>query len=471
MRKARKKDILDLLDFFYEKYDLKPSDLQHLVVKGLLNLPAYSDLVDVSFVKTNKPEQPMTLILEHESKKNLLMNFRYTNRSPISFEPSSFHSNSESGFIRVSKYTDQALLQNVVSIIENSYNFKDLINNLSSKISEEQMESLWLQNNNSLFRIMSDVYKAEKEIDLNELTHLKDRIAFNYRAFERDNHLGMVSTVETQRDCDFEAFKEEFSFLISSNFEMFKYSHELNLGLASISETEETLLKQPIVNDFFEMLAQEYPEYFLSREAGLYEYTLDDNELKKHQLSARTYYEDFELFNREYFLNINSDNSLGLDNMPHFNTDSEINSVRFLGDNAFFKEYCVYIEHKKSLNGLNVYTINDFDFNQNLSVEVVKGVVEKCVQLAEDTGFLLDIRMRSKFIKTKEDPAFDVVSYFNELIDNHPKAKIINTRDENQEISVFSHAILMEPAEQVTQSLSAVKKRQAAVGHKIKQKI
>jgi len=471
MRKARKKDILDLLDFFYEKYDLQPSDIQHLVVKGLLELPAYSGLVDVNFAKTNKPEQPMTLILENHSNKSLLMNVNYTKRYPISFEPDSYHSKNPSGIIIISKESDRYLLQNVVSIIEDSFNFKDLINNISSKITQEQMEELSLHNNNVLFTIMLDVYKAEKTIDLNELTYLKDRIAFNYRAFETDNHLGMVPTVDTKRDCDFEEFKDQFSILISSNFEMFKYSHELALGLAAVSETEETLMRQPIVNDFFEMLAQEHPEYFLSREDGLYEYTLDDNELKKHQLSARTYYENFDLFNTEYFLNIHPDHSLGMDNMPHFEKDTELNSVRFIGDNAFFKEYCVYLEHKKSLNGSDLYTINDFDFNQNLSVDVVKGVVEKCVKLAEDSGFFLDIRMGSKLIKTKEDASFDVVGYFNELINNHPKAKIINTRDENQEIRVFSHTVLMEPTEQINHSLSAVKKRQAAVGHNIKQKI
>jgi predicted SnoaL-like aldol condensation-catalyzing enzyme len=101
----------------------------------------------------------------------------------------------------------------------------------------------------------------------------------------------------------------------------------------------------------------------------------------------------------------------------------------------------------------------------------VKSVVEKCFKLAEDSGFLLDIRMRSKFIKTKEDSKFDVVGYFNELIHEYPKAKIINTRDENQEISVFSHTVLMEPIEQTHQTLNAVKKHQASLGHKIKQKI
>jgi hypothetical protein len=471
MRKARKKDILDLLDFFYEKYDLKPSDLQHLVVKGLLELPAYSDLVDVSFVKTNKPEQPMTLILENNSNKSLLMNVNYTKRYPISFEPDAYHSKNPSGIIRIAKESDQDLLKKVVSIIEASYNFKDLINTLSSKITEDQMEELSKHNNNVLFTIMLDVYKAEKTIDLNELTYLKDRIAFNYRAFERDNHLGMVPSVDTRQDCDFEEFKDRFSILISSNFEMFKYSNELDLGLAAVSETEATLMRQSIVNDFFELLAQEHPEYFLSREDGLYEYILDDNELKKHQLSARTYYEDFELFNTEYLLNITASHSLGLDNMPHFEKDTELNSVRFIGDNAFLKEYFVYLEHKKSLNGSDFYTINDFDFLDNISVNVVKGVIEKCFKLAEDSGFLLDIRMRSKFIKTKEDSKFDVAGYFNELIHEHPKAKIINTRDENQEISVFSHSVLMEPIEQTHQTLNAVKKRQAAVGNKIKQKI
>lgn len=471
MRKARKKDILDLLDFFYEKYDLKPSDIQHLVVKGLFSLPAYSDIVDVSFVKTNKPEEPMTLILENNSNKSLFMDVNYTKRCPISFNPDAYHSKIESMIVGISKESDPVLLKKIVGIIEESHTFKELINNLSVNITSEQMEKLSIQNNSPLFTIMLDVYKAEKESDLNKLTNLKDSIAFNYRAFERNNHLDMAPTVDTQQDCDFEEFKDQFSMSVSSTFEMFKYSHELNLGLAAVSETESTLMRQPIVNDFFEMLAQEHPEYFLSREDGLYEYTLDDNELKKHQLSARTYYEDFELFNTEYLLKVNVSHSLGLDNMPHFEKDTELNSVRFIGDNAFLKEYFVYLEHKKSLNGSDFYTINDFDFRDNISVGVVKGVIEKCFKLAEDSGFLLDIRMRSKFIKTKEDSKFNVVGYFNELIHEHPKAKIINTRDENQEISVFSHTVLMEPIEQTHQTLNAVKKHQASLGHKIKQRI
>ena len=147
MRKARKKDILDLLDFFYEKYDLKPSEIQHLVVKGLFSLPAYSDIVDVSFVKNNKPEEPMTLILENNSKKSLFMDVNYTKRCPISFNPDAYHSKIESMIVGISKESDPVLLKKVVGIIEESDNFKELINNLSINITSEQMTQLSIQNN------------------------------------------------------------------------------------------------------------------------------------------------------------------------------------------------------------------------------------------------------------------------------------------------------------------------------------
>lgn len=444
MRKAKRDDVIDLLDSFCERYDLSRSDIHYPIFKGILELPAFAGRSSPFFLKTNQENLPTIVALDNgDDRKPLLMDINYQKWFPVSFSQELSLVYPPIKTTSILKKDDKSLLLSVNELLEKSETFKELIDNLHKNITKEQMQELNTTHNTPLFKIMVDVYNADKETDLYKLNNLKDSISLAYRKFEHENYLGMVVTVATPENCDFNTFKTIFSERVSRNFELFKYHHEIILGLASVAETEFTLSNQSIVNDFFDTLYQEYPEYFLSRKDGLHQYTLDDKYLIDQKINFQNYSKDFDLLSTEGFNIINLDFKRGLDDYPHLKEGNEgLNSVRFVGENVFYKEYYVYLEHIQTLNDLNVYVIEAFEFDKTLPLSIYQDVIDQCLQFASQSKCVLDIKRYVKDIGIGNNEYFNVVDYFNDNANKYPNVTIINSQDSNREIAKNSKDLL-----------------------------
>jgi len=436
MRKARKDDILDLMDLFSKKYDVDIDYIQPIILKGILNLPAYRDIISTALAKTS------------DGRFILLVGNSYNKISDEKNKSNSFFNDYKISKIKNSDIeillheSVPELLSSVLNIIENSSSLKDLIDDFTKTFTLEDLHAMNTIHNTPLFEMMLSVHSAEQENDFHKINILKEKIVNSFLHIVRQNNMNTdIFYNSILQNSNFKEFKELFSNLVSNYFDLFKYHHEINLGLAAISETEQSLLNKPIINDFFDLLSKEYPEYFFNDNISLHEYSVDDHELINSQKSINDILKPFNLFDIRFLPQLNSEGLSGFYNIPERSSDG-LNSVRFIGENPFFTKYYVYLEHIKSANKLDVYNLETIDFIEKTSIDIIENVVRKCLELAQETGFILNINKQFQFISTENDNHFNIVTCFHKLSIEYPNVVVINTEDRDLKIANHSKNIL-----------------------------
>lgn len=420
MRKAKNQDVLDVIDYFTNKYDIDRNQVEPLVFKIILDSPLYAANVTSRLVITDQDEHPLSLAAIRE---NTLLLAKYVDNSDNIVQFGGLRNRvQKESMDKIKLVFKESEIDNIKELNDQLHtvtDFKSLISLAIDKDSDNNSLFFSKFTGNELFNLIYDI-KFGRTID-NDTTMIQNNIANRLKNLTYKWQIEPVYINTTFKN--FNDFEEHLYEQIRPLFDLFYYEQELKLGTLALSNTEESLMKSPLANDIEDYLHLNFPEYFMSRDLGINEYMIDDIDLKfggKSFTEAdihHTVVYNSDLPSIKYF------DGVIIDNIDEGQKD--LNSVRFIGENTFFTDYYLFLRHTKTDGGLNQYEITNPMFNKALNPEIVKNVLDKCLEFANKNKSILNI---NEYDKNIDGFDFGYVSYIKEKAANYPDVILINSK-------------------------------------------
>lgn len=420
MIKAKNQDIVDVIDYFTNKYEIERNQVEPLVFKAILNAPLYTSNMQSRFVVTDKDEHPLSIAL---IRSNILLLAKYNNNGDSIIQFGGLRNRVHQGQLEKTKLifredelkTIQTLNENLPNITD----FKSLVNFTMENVSEEKLEFFSKFTDNVLFSLVNDI-KAGRETDVPSAM-IQNNIANKLKNL---TYLWQIESIYLEANFkDFNEFEKELYKRIEPMFELFYFEQEIKLGTLSLSKTEEELMRIPLVNDIEDYLHLNFPEYFISRDSGINEYTIDDVDIKfggksftQEDIHHTVVYNN-DLPSIKYFE--------GTEFVSVDESSKDINSIRFIGENTFYTDYYLFLKHTKTEGGLNHYEITNPMFNGVLNPDIIKNVLDKCLDTANKNKAILNI---NEYERNIEGFDFGYANYLKDKVSNYPDVILINTK-------------------------------------------
>lgn len=433
MRKSKKQDVLDIIKKISNKYNTEVSLIEPLVFKGILNLPVYKSNIVSRLIKTDSKQNPINLSVI--SGNNLkIASFLENGQSRVHFSDK-VGDNSSYSIVLTNRELD--IIKNVNKLLMESIDLKTLVDNSLLFIDKDDLNFFSKFLNNDFFKMLKDISDGRESNSTNELQNL-----ISSRFKNMNYRLGLKAISSFNYFRNFSEYEDDFYTNSKEYFEIFRYEQEIKLGVLVLSKSEEELMNEPIVKDIFNNIQKDFPEYFYDRDIGLYESTIDDNDLRLDTISAFDYNRDNLLISPKIDGLPAMDYALGLFSHPHLDRVSEdINSIRFIGENIFYKDYYLYLRNIKTDGGLYAYEINNYIFNPELKKEVIYGVLDKCLEYVNNKKSILDI---SDYDRNIIGFDFSISTYIKDKIGNYPDIILINSKSSIKKEREIASSILYD---------------------------
>lgn len=420
MRKAKNQDILDVIDYFANKYDIDIAQVEPLVFKAILNAPLYSSNINSRFVITDNNEHPFSLAVLRE---NTLLLAKYVNNDSTIIQfgglRNRVHKNSMEKVKLIFSESEISNIKNLNDLLSTATDFKSLIALTLNNVSENNALFFSKFTDNELFNLVADI-KFARDVNT-DTTMIQNNIANRLKNLTYKWQLEPVYINTNFKN--FNDFEEHLYEQIGPIFDLFYYEQELKLGTLALSNTEEIVMKSPLFNDIEEYLHLKFPEYFVDRSMGINEYIVDDIDIK---FGGKTYTQEDIHHAIVYNSDIPSIKYFeGTESILNEESNAEINSVRFIGENTFYTDYFLFLKHTKTDGGLNYYEITNPMFNEILNPEIIKNVLDKCLEIADKNKAILNINEYERNIQGFD---FSYASYLKDKSQNYSNIILINTK-------------------------------------------